>query len=561
MLKNNSFRWNILFLLSFIFLLSSCGVKKSLEDKPDLSAYSDAVPQREKINDSTYFAGDNFLTKNKYGLWELYVEGDPLQRGLLTGSLTEELFNYQEQVFLDKIYDLVPSKGQRNFLTKFIRWFNRKMYTYIPNEYKAEIFGVSQFADPAYNDFAPQYLRVLYMHGAHDIGHALQDLMLVGCSSFAVWGDKTADDELLLARNFDFYAGDEFAKNKIIAFYAPDEGNKFMQITWGGFLGVVSGMNDAGLTVTINAGKSKIPLIAKTPITLVTREILQHASTIDEAIAIAKKREVFVSESIMVGSANERRAVLIEVSPKNFGVYEVPNNDELLCTNHFQSEVYKDDRRNQKTIAESHTEYRFERLTQLVDKEDKMTPEKAVAILRDTKGIDGEPLGYGNEKALNQLLAHHGIVFKPEERKVWVSANPYQLGAFVCYDLDAVFANRAGNPSATTLADDALTIARDPFVETQEFKDYEAYRKLEREVEQTLEQNEDVEKNVILALAKNNPEYWKAYFLTGKYYFERGWYAAALKQFEIANTKVVTTVPDQKMLDKYIKKSKRRSGK
>ena len=155
------------------------------------------------------------------------------------------------------------------------------------------------------------------MHAAHDIGHAVQDLALVGCSSFAAWGKKSEDGNLILGRNFDFYASDAFAENKIVAFINPKEGHPFMMVTWPGMIGVVSGMNIEGLTVTINAGKSKIPLIAKTPISILTREILQYARNIDEAIAIAKKRKVFVSESIMVGSANDNKAILIEVSPKN----------------------------------------------------------------------------------------------------------------------------------------------------------------------------------------------------------------------------------------------------
>ena len=79
-------------------------------------------------------------------------------------------------------------------------------------------------------------------------------------------------------------------------------------------------------------------------------------------------------------------------------------------------------------------------MTELISEADKQTPHKAVEILRNRRGLDGEIIGYGNEKAINQLLAHHGIVFKPEEKKVWLSANPYQMGAFISYDLENVFA-------------------------------------------------------------------------------------------------------------------------
>ncbi len=39
-------------------------------------------------------------------------------------------------------------------------------------------------------------------------------------------------------------------------------------------------------------------------------------------------------------------------------------------------------------------------------------------ILRDRKGVKGAELGMGNELALNQLQAHHGIIFKPESRYI-----------------------------------------------------------------------------------------------------------------------------------------------
>lgn len=542
--------------LSLLFIaISSCGISKSTHNLPNFEKYNAQIPERVKVNDSVYVAGDNFLTKNSLGQWELMVSGNPLQIGEITGSLTRELLQKQEAIFLSKVEGLVPSKTKLVLLRKFLSWYNRKMYLYVPEEYKTEIYGLSRFSSAKSKDIASPYLRLMYLHSAHDIGHAMQDLMLVGCSSFAAWGDKTEDGKLLIGRNFDFYVGDDFAKEKIIAFVKPEMGHNFMSVTWGGMIGVVSGMNDQGLTVTINAGKSKIPLIAKTPISIVTREILQYASNIDEAIAIAKKRQVFVSESIFVGSAKDKKAAIIEVSPDNFGVYEVENSNQLICSNHFQSDTYKNDERNNRQIAESHSEYRYLRMEQLMAEDDKLNVEKAVSILRNKEGIDDKKIGYGNEKALNQLLAHHGIVFKPEDLMVWVSSNPYQLGEFVAYDLKKIFAGGA-HFDGKSVASKNLDIPEDPFVHSEAFKNYQEYRILEKTVEIAIDEHKKLDPRTLSELINKNPDYWKANFLAGKYYYENNYEAAAKAAFEKANTKEITTVPDREELENYLRKLK-----
>lgn len=550
---------NIAFIVLISFALSSCGVSKSLKDRPNLQSFEQEIDTvRTKINDTTFVIGKNQLRRNKQGLWELFVEGNPLERGLITGSLTQELLQTQENIFFSKIEELIPSKTKQYLLRKFLAWFNRKTYLHIPNEYKAEIYGISRFAGNKYDYIANDYLRSIYLHGAHDIGHALKDLALVGCSSFAVWGANTPDGKLLIARNFDFYAGDDFAQNKIISFVNPDSGHKFISVTWGGMIGVVSGMNDQGLTITINAGKSDIPLTAKAPIALVTREILQYASTIEEAIAIAKTKEVFVSEAILVGSAKENKAVTIEISPKKFGVYQVENSERLICSNHFQSNAYKDDKNNSKQKTDSHSMYRFLRMEELLSEKEKITPKIAIDILRNTQGLQNSNIGYGNEKALNQLLAHHGIVFQPSKLKVWISSNPYQLGTFVHYDLNTAFKKFGKKNYTISIQEKKNNIAEDNFLQTKEYEKYEKYRILRAKISTKISQKRTVTAHEFETLKKLNKDYWEPYFLAGKYYYNNGYYSLALEELENSLTKEVTTIPDRKNIEKYIKKIKKR---
>lgn len=545
--------------ICLIVLVWSCGTSKSINHKPILTGYNNSIAERKIHSDSLITIGENRLKLSKYGHWQLLVSGDPLERGLLTGSLTRELLQYQDQVFLDKITEIVPSKFKQKLLRSFLKWFNRKLYLNVKEEYKTEIYGVSRYASDAYNYIAPKYLRSLYLHGAHDIGHALQDLALVGCSSFAAWGNKTPDGQLLIGRNFDFYAGDDFAKNKLISFVKPNKGIPFVSVAWGGMIGAVSAMNNKGVTVTLNAGKSDVPLVAKTPISLVAREIVQYASTIEEAIAIAKKRTVFVAESIMVGSAIDNKAVLIEVAPNNFGVYDLANSNELICSNHFQSEAYKNDKNNLNHIQESHSQYRFEKMEELLEQTPKLTPQNAATILRDRSGLKSKAIGYGNEKALNQLLAHHGVIFKPSEKQLWVSANPYQLGAFVAYDLDTIF-NESFNENSI-FENETLTIAADPFITSQAYKNYEKYRRVDRHIDAILANvktsisSEELDQYIAL-----NSNLWIPHYKVGKYYYQKKWYTKAIPYFEEALQKEVTTVPEQKTIKKYLQKCLRKTN-
>ncbi|WP_082632661.1 C45 family autoproteolytic acyltransferase/hydolase [Chryseobacterium sp. IHB B 17019] len=542
-----------LFYLFLILSLTSCGVRKSIKHVPDVKQYSLEIPEVNKINDSTFSFNQNYLTKNKQQLWELYIKGNPLQLGYNNGALTQNLMQKQEEIFFSKVEGFVPSKFKQNLLRGFLKWYNRKMYLNVREDYQAELYGLSKYSSDKYDFIAPKYLRSLYLHGAHDIGHAMQDLMMVGCTSLAVWNENTEDGDLLIGRNFDFYVGDDFAKNKLVEFVEPEDGIPYMSVSWPGMIGVVSGMNKEGITVTINAGKSKIPLTAKTPISLVTREILQYAKNIDEAIAIAKKRKVFVSESILVGSANDKNAVIIEVSPDNFGVYKVENTSRVFCTNHFQSDAYKDDKRNQKHIVESHSEYRYEKLQELLQENKKLNPEKMASVLRDRSGLKNEKIGYGNEKAINQLLAHHAVIFSPQKKLVWVSSNPYQLGEFVCYDLNEIFSDKRLKSGGFAKSD--LNIAKDPFVNSQDYKNYEEYKKGSSQFEDAISNKKILTEEFFSHYHSLNPDFWLVYYQTGKYYFNQKEYSKAKIEFEKALTKEITTVPDKENVEKYLQKT------
>lgn len=514
------------------------------EFTPPTVADSSAMQlQARPVEGSLHAIGNDWMRRNDHGLYEMYVSGQPYELGVKNGKMSVQQVVDQEVAFTEQIKQMVPSERWRNMLKYLIGFINRDLTDHVIPEYQQEIYGISRSASPQFNWIGDNYTRIMNYHAAHDIGHALQNMMLVGCTSFGVWGDKSADGSMLLGRNFDFWVGDKFAENKIVAFYNPDKGHKFAFITWGGFTGVVSGMNDKGLTVTINAAKSDIPGGAATPVSLVAREVLQYAGNIQEAIAIAEKREMFVSESFLVGSAADGRAVVIEKTPDELHVYD-PGMDYIQCTNHYQSKGFEQQELNKEQKERSASVYRYERLKQLMTGSYPLTPQKMATILRDRSGIDGADIGNGNEKAVNQLIAHHSVIFQPDSLRMWVSTGQWQLGEYVCYDLRKVFAIK-GLAKDTAITETALTIPADSFIYTQQFADFLKFRgnKLSLLAGGSVDTAEVV---------RSNPNFYDAYRIAGDYSMQQGWYKAAIDYYQTALTKEVATIDERDAIQQKI---------
>jgi len=491
--------------------------------------------QRSEPSPGLYTIKNSWFRKSNSGLYELYTEGNPYEMGVINGKLTQELVQRQEDHFTEQINKMVPSSFYRHFLKYAIGWFNRHLTDNVTEEYKEEIYGVSNAADSKYDYIGSNYQRILNYHAAHDIGHALQSMALVGCTSFGTWGGA-ADSNMIIGRNFDFYVGDKFAEDKIVAFFSPAGGHKFMTITWGGFIGAVSGMNDQGLTVTINADKTSIPSGSATPVSLVAREILQYAKNTGEAVAIARKRKMFVSESFLVGSAAENKAIIIEKTPEQLDVYD-PHKKYIVCANHFQGSDLVNSKANIEQINESASDYRYKRVMQLIDTNGTNTVQKTVDLLRNRLGLNNTNIGLGNEKAVNQLIAHHSVVFEPKKLLVWVSSSPWQLGQYVAYDLHKVFALQ-GMKENKEICESSLNIPADSFLLSSAYKNFTLFRSYKQRIADGGSINTD-------SLVMSNPEYYHAYVMAGDYLYKQKKYTAALPYYKTALTKTIATKKEE----------------
>lgn len=519
---------------------------------PQIAREAEREPAEVAVTDTLHTLGDNWISKNEYGLYEMYISGAPYERGRKAGKLSQSLIQSQEIAFTDQIRTMIPSSKYLKFLKYVIGFVNRDLSDHVTEEYKEEIYGISKSASAdSFQWVGTNYSRMLNYHAAHDVGHALQNMMLVGCTSFGAWGDQTADGSLILGRNFDFWVGDGFAANKIVEFVAPTTGHNFAYITWGGFTGVVSGMNDKGLTVTINAAPSEIPWGAATPVSLVAREILQYAQNIQEAIKIAESREMFVSESFLVGSAQDKKAILIEKTPNKMDIV-YPSGNVITSTNHFQGIELGALSRNMEAKEKSASVYRQKRLEQLMQEHTPLDPVRVATILRDQHGLNYTDIGLGNEKAVNQLIAHHSIIMQPDSLRFWVSSNPWQLGAYVCYDLKKVFTDHA-IPSKGSIAHNNLNIPADTFLNSTAYAGFQYFRYVKNhfmyDYNHTFTFNTD-------SFMFSNPVYYDTYRILGDYYSNQNNKIKAEEMYQLALKKEIATEHERESIIKKLKKIK-----
>ena len=99
-----------------------------------------------EVDTGLFKIDDNWFRKSESGLYELYVEGEPFERGAANGKLSRELVKHQELVFTEQIHRLVPSNFYLEMLKYFVGWFNRDLQDNVIEEYQLEILGVSYSA-------------------------------------------------------------------------------------------------------------------------------------------------------------------------------------------------------------------------------------------------------------------------------------------------------------------------------------------------------------------------------------------------------------------------------
>ena len=385
----------------------------------------------------------------------VHLAGSPSEIGWGLGRLAGDRITALEGDLVGVFTERVPWFPLRHLLLGLVNANNRTLAAHYRSEELAEIAASTaahgRYFD-AYRAMGPSWSRGLQYHALHDISQYLIDSPLVqpiavGCTAVALGpsrvalgpdrvalGPDRAGGHWLVGRLFDFEGGARFDLDKIVYTVAPDRGHRFVHVCWAGMSGAVTGLNDAGLWVSINAAATDARVFVGRPVVLAVREILQHADGIDAALDILKKTPVFVSDAVLLVSAREGRAVVAEKGPGGFGVRAMTD-DQLIVTNHFIAPTWSADQANADRLAHGTTAKRWARVEELLAGRT-FDPPAVAALLRDRHGPAGKDLGFSNRGTINAWIGCHLAVCDVTAGVLWVSEPRHGLGAMRAFTVD-----------------------------------------------------------------------------------------------------------------------------
>jgi hypothetical protein len=370
---------------------------------------------------------------------EVHLDGPPETIGYRHARLLYPQMVENEGVLLDLFRSTVSSTVARQVLLDLAQLRFRTVDRGMSADRLREIAGGALgFQPDPYASVFATYQRFVYLNALYDMSLSFEHSPLIGCTTMVLSGAATRDGKTLLARAFDFEAHDIFDTRKAIFFVREDGRLPFASVAWPGLVGVVSGMNAEGVAVVVHGGRAGEVETAGEPVVHSLRRVLSTAKSTDEALAALRERSAMVSHIVVVTDAHGHSVVVERVPNKPNYTYRLGQRDAV--TNHYIGPA-ADDAKNERVRQSTSTLARKQRADQLVrTTENGGTEQGAVTMLRDRHGLNGARLELGDRRAIDALIATHGVVMNTTDKTIWVSESPHLLGRFLAFDLTRLLA-------------------------------------------------------------------------------------------------------------------------
>ena len=156
---------------------------------------------------------------------------------------------------------------------------------------------------------------------------------MTACSTITLPAEASPDHVARFGRNLDFASMNVADKQTVIMIYRPAGRYQFAAVSWPGLIGVLSGMNEYGLTLANMEVDRSAGLPVAMPYTLLYRTVLERCRTVNEAIHLLETTPRQTANNLMLMDAAGDRAV-VEITPEAIVVRRGKEGSSLISTNH-----------------------------------------------------------------------------------------------------------------------------------------------------------------------------------------------------------------------------------
>ena len=200
----------------------------------------------------------------------LLLAGSPRQMGLAHGTLLREDVRAACEIILTfaRAADNVK-KG--DLAAETLAKAYRRLEPFIPPRYQQEMQGLADASGVPLKD-----VRLANVFPA-----------LFHCSGFALFGRATKGGRLLHGRVLDYITEIGLQKHAVTILARPAGHNTFINVSYSGFIGSVSGMNDKQVAIGEMGGRGE-GLWDGVPMPLLVRKALEEAGTLSQAVGVFK---------------------------------------------------------------------------------------------------------------------------------------------------------------------------------------------------------------------------------------------------------------------------------
>jgi tetratricopeptide (TPR) repeat protein len=267
------------------------------------------------------------------------------------------------------------------------------------------------------------------------------------CSGFMARASATQDGKLLIGRNFDFFGQGVWDAANALIVMEPDQGQK---LCWVGALGVPAGpqgINEAGIVISLHTKFNRDVRLTGIPLFSLCARIMQHAETLDDALAIIAEQPRMCGLSLFITDTKAHDAAVCGFSANDMEIIR-PENDILVRANHYITDAMK-----KYEVAPHpwvlHSTARYKRINHLLnEKHGALAPEDIPRILSDRV----DPWEGGPERVAGNIVSAtnnaQSVAYSPDDDALWLANGTFPVcrsEKFEGFRISALFARDRAN--------------------------------------------------------------------------------------------------------------------